>query len=116
MSDMLKVLNSEVNGLKTASIFGKDGMPLAIENPGGLDIDAFSAKFAMVNALISKSVRDLSGGTLAEILVEEEHGWFILRPLGKSGLLLFIAVSTDATLGNLRLVAKKLAADAERFA
>lgn len=115
MSDMLKVLNSEVNGLKTASIFGKDGMPLAVENPGGLDIDAFSAKFAMVSALVSKSIRDLSGGTLAEILVEEEKGWFILRPLGNSGLSLFIAVSRDATLGNLRLVARKLAGDAEKF-
>lgn len=54
MGDMLTILNNEVNGLKTASIFGKDGLPLAVENPAGLDIDAFSAKFAMVNALVSK--------------------------------------------------------------
>ena len=116
MGDMLTILNNEVNGLKAASIFGKDGMPVVIENPARIDIDAFSAKFAMVNALISKSIKDLEAGTLCEILVEEEKGYFILRPLGKSGLMLFIAVSADATLGNLRLVAKKVAAEAEKLA
>ncbi|MEN8154273.1 MAG: response regulator [Acidobacteriota bacterium] len=115
MNDMLTILNNEVNGLQTASIFGKDGLPLAQENPSGIDIDAFSAKFAMVKALVSKTVKDLSNGTLNEIIVEEENGWFILRPLGNSGLSLFIAVDTNATLGNLRLVAKKLAAEAEKL-
>ncbi len=116
MSDILKILNNKVNGLKTASIFGKDGLPLAVENPGNLDIDAFSAKFAMVNALVSKTIKSLSDGTLSEILIEEEKGWFILRPLGNSGFNLFIAVSKKAKIGNLRLVAKKLATDAEKFA
>lgn len=116
MSDMLTILNNEVNGLQMASIFGKDGLPLAQENPSGIDIDAFSAKFAMVKALVSKTVKDLSNGSLNEIIVEEERGWFILRPLGNSGLSLFIAVDTNATLGNLRLVAKKIAAEAEKLA
>ncbi len=114
MNDVLSGLGSEVNGLLTASIFGADGIPIAIENPANLDVDAFSAKFAMVGTMISKTVGGLSGGTVHEILVEEEKGWSLVRPIGKTGLFLFIAVTTEATLGNLRLVARKLAEKAEK--
>ncbi|MCK4888582.1 MAG: response regulator [Candidatus Aminicenantes bacterium] len=116
LKDVLEPLQNEVNGLKTSAVFGKDGLPLAMSNPGNLDIDAFAAKFAMVSALVTKTVRDLSGGALAEVLVEEENGWILARPIGDSDLTLLIAVSKDATLGNLRLVAKKLAENAAQFA
>lgn len=116
LKDVLEPLQNEVNGLQASTIFGKDGLPMAMSNPANLDIDAFSAKFAMISALVSKSVRDLSGGTLAEVLVEEENGWIIARPVGNSDLTLLIAVGKEATLGNLRLVAKKLAESAAKFA
>lgn len=109
--DVLKSLNSDVEGLQVASIFGSDGLPLIINNPGRLDVDAFSAKFAMVSKLVTKTVKDLSEGVVEEILVEEDKGWILVRPIGKSGLFMIIAVSSEATLGNLRLVAKSLVGD-----
>ncbi|MCK5221070.1 MAG: response regulator, partial [Candidatus Aminicenantes bacterium] len=50
LKDVLLPLQNEVNGLKVSAIFGKDGLPLAMSNPANLDVDAFSAKFAMVSA------------------------------------------------------------------
>lgn len=114
IKDVLKTLNDEVSGLQVASIFGKDGIPVTILNPANLDVDAFSAKFAIVGTLVSKTIRDLSGGTVSEILIEEDNGWTLVRPIGKTGLLLLIGVSSEATLGNVRLVAKNLAAKAEK--
>ena len=43
--DILKSLNSDVEGLQVASIFGADGLPLIMNNPGSVDVDAFSAKY-----------------------------------------------------------------------
>lgn len=114
IKDVLTTLKDEVTGFQTASVFGRDGIPVAIENPANLDVDAFSAKFAMVSSLVSKSIKDLSGGKVSEILIEEEKGWTLIRPIGETGLYLFIAVTSEATLGNVRLVAKRLAADLEK--
>jgi CheY-like chemotaxis protein/predicted regulator of Ras-like GTPase activity (Roadblock/LC7/MglB family) len=113
IKDVLSILNNEITGFQAASVFGKDGIPVAIENPAMLDIDAFSAKFAMVSTLVTKSIKDLSGGKVSEILIEEEKGWSLIRPVRETGLFLLIAVTSDATLGNVRLVAKRLAADLE---
>ncbi len=113
--EVLTVLKRDVEGLMVASIFGRDGLPVVVENPENLDIDAFSAKFAMVNALVSKSVKDLSGGKVSEILVEEENGWILVRPITGTDMMLIVAVSSNATLGNVRFVAKKLVADLEKM-
>lgn len=106
---ILNSLNQDVEGLQVASIFGSDGLPLVVNNPGRLDIDAFSAKFAMVTKLVSKTVKDLSNGLVQEVLVEEDKGWILVRPCKQKDLFLIIAVTSEATLGNLRLVAKQLA-------
>jgi len=116
LKNVLKSLSNDVNGLQAASIFGKDGLSLAMINPMGLDVDAFSAKFMMVTALVSKTVRDLSNGNMNEIIIEEDEGWTIIRPVEKSDLSLFISVSREATLGNLRLVAKKIATEVSKLA
>ncbi len=116
LKDVLIPLKDEVNGLQTASIFGKDGLPLVVSNPANVNVDEFSAKFAMVSALVSKTLRDLSGGSLTEVLVEEENGWILARPIGNTDMKLLIAVNKEATLGNLRMVARKLAEKTEQLA
>jgi predicted regulator of Ras-like GTPase activity (Roadblock/LC7/MglB family)/CheY-like chemotaxis protein len=114
IKDVLSILKEEITGLQAASVFGRDGIPIAIENPANLDVDAFSEKFAIVCSLVSKSIKDLSGGTVSQILIEEEKGRTLIRPIGQTGLSLFIAVTSEATLGNVRLVAKRLEADLEK--
>jgi len=109
--DILNSLNSDVEGLQVAALFGSDGLPLLVNNPGKTDIDAFSAKFAMVSKLVSKTVTALSDGRLDEILVEQDKGWILVRPIGKATLNLIIGVTSEATLGNLRLVARTLVSD-----
>ena len=115
MSDVLTALSDEIGGgFQTASVFGADGIPIALENPANMDIDAFSAKLAIVSSLVTKTIKDLSGGTVSELLIEEEKGWTLVRPIAKTGMNLLISVTSEATLGNLRLVAKRLAADLEK--
>jgi predicted regulator of Ras-like GTPase activity (Roadblock/LC7/MglB family)/CheY-like chemotaxis protein len=113
--DVLNVLDRDIEGLLAASIFGRDGIPILVENPGKLDVDGFSAKFAMVSALVNKNIKELSGGKVSEILVEEENGWVLVRPIEKAGTFLIIAVSSKATLGNVRFVAKSLVAELENM-
>ena len=109
--DILNSLNSDVEGLQAAALFSSDGLPLLINNPANADVDSFSAKFAMVAKLVSKTVTALNGGRTDEILVEQDKGWILLRPIGKADLNLIISVTPDATLGNLRMVAKRLVVD-----
>lgn len=113
--DVLTVLNRDIEGLLAATIFGRDGIPILVENPGELDVDGFSAKFAMVSALVNKTIKELSGGKVTEILVEEENGWILVRPMEKAGTFLIVAVSSRATLGNVRFVAKRLVAELENM-
>lgn len=108
---ILNALNSDVEGLEMAALFGSDGLPLLMNNPGKADVDAVSAKFAMVSKLVSKTVQQLHSGRLDEILVEQDKGWILVRPIGKADLNLIISVSSEATLGNLRLVAKNLVSE-----
>jgi predicted regulator of Ras-like GTPase activity (Roadblock/LC7/MglB family) len=84
---------------------------LLVNNPTKADVNAFAAKFAMVAKLVSKTVAGLNGGILDEILVEQNKGWILLRPIGKADLVLMISVSSEALLGNLRLVAKQMVGD-----
>jgi DNA-binding response OmpR family regulator/predicted regulator of Ras-like GTPase activity (Roadblock/LC7/MglB family) len=109
--DILNSLNSDIDGLQSAALFGSDGLPLLVNNPTKADVNAFAAKFAMVAKLVSKTVAGLNGGILDEILVEQNKGWILLRPIGKADLVLMISVSSEALLGNLRLVAKQMVGD-----
>jgi CheY-like chemotaxis protein len=107
LKEILKEMASEMDGVLAIQVTGMDGIAIAVHNPAGADVDAFSAKFAMVMKLIEKSVGDLKNlGDFEENLVQTQNAWVLTRFVG-AGYYMGIVVSREGTLGNVRLVAGK---------
>lgn len=107
IKDLLKEMAGEMDGVLAIQVTGMDGITIALHNPTGTDVDAFSAKFAMVMKLVEKSVDSLQGmGDFEENLVQSQNAWILTRFI-TSQYYVGIAVSRDGTLGNVRLVAQR---------
>jgi len=107
LKEILKEMADEMDGVLSLQVTGMDGITIAVHNPTGADVDAFSAKFAMVMKLIDKSVEGLNGlGDFEENLVQSQNAWILTRFIGEQ-YYVGIVVSRDGTLGNVRLVAGK---------
>ncbi|MCW5200936.1 response regulator, partial [Desulfobulbus sp. F4] len=107
IKDLLKKMADEMDGVLAIQVTGMDGITLALHNPTGADVEAFSAKFAMVMKLVEKSVDSLKGlGELEENLVQTKNAWIVTRFITPQHYI-GIAVSREGTLGNMRLVAMR---------
>ncbi len=107
IKEVLKKMADELDGVLAIQVTGMDGINLALHNPTGTDVEAFSAKFAMVMKLVEKSVDSLKGmGELEENLVQTKNAWILTRFITPQ-YYIGIAVSRDGTLGNVRLVAQR---------
>lgn len=107
LKEILKEMADEMDGVLSIQVTGMDGITIAVHNPTGTDVDAFSAKFAMVMKLIDKSVEGIGNlGDFEENLVQSQNAWILTRFIGKQ-FYVGVVVSRDGTLGNVRLVAGK---------
>lgn len=107
IKDLLKKMADEMDGVLAIQVTGMDGITLALHNPTGADVEAFSAKFAMVMKLVEKSVDSLKGfGELEENLVQTKNAWILTRFITPQHYI-GIAVSREGTLGNMRLVGQR---------
>ena len=107
LKDILKEMADEMDGVIALGVIGMDGITVAEHNPTGADMDALSAKFAMIMKLVEKSAKDLKGmGDFEENLVQAKNAWILTRFLN-SQYYLAAAVSREGTLGKVRLVAQK---------
>jgi CheY-like chemotaxis protein/predicted regulator of Ras-like GTPase activity (Roadblock/LC7/MglB family) len=105
IKDLLKEMADEMDGVLAIQVTGMDGITIALHNPTGTDVEAFSAKFAMVMKLVEKSIDSLKGmGDFEENLVQSQNAWILTRFITPQ-YYVGIAVSRDGTLGNVRLVA-----------
>ncbi|MCI5165633.1 MAG: response regulator [Candidatus Electrothrix sp. GM3_4] len=107
IKDLLKEMAGEMDGVLAIQVTGMDGITIALHNPTGTDVEAFSAKFAMVMKLVEKSIDSLQGmGDFEENLVQSQNAWILTRFITPQ-YYVGIAVSRDGTLGNVRLVAQR---------
>lgn len=107
IKELLKRMADEMDGVLAIQVTGMDGITLALHNPTGADVEAFSAKFAMVMKLVEKSVDSLKGlGELEENLVQAKNAWILTRLITPQ-YYIGIAVSREGTLGNVRLVGQR---------
>lgn len=107
IKELLKKMADEMDGVLAIQVTGMDGITLALHNPTGADVEAFSAKFAMVMKLVEKSVDSLKGlGELEENLVQAKNAWILTRFITPQ-YYIGIAVSREGTLGNVRLIGQR---------
>ena len=107
IKELLKEMAGEMDGVLAIQVTGMDGITIALHNPTGTDVEAFSAKFAMVMKLVEKSVDSLKGmGDFEENLVQSQNAWILTRFITPQ-YYVGIAVSREGTLGNVRLVAQR---------
>ncbi len=107
LKEILKEMADEMDGVLSIQITGMDGITVAVHNPTGADVDAFSAKFAMVMKLVDRSLEGIGNlGDFEENLVQSQNAWILTRFVGEQ-FYVGIVVSRDGTLGNVRLVAGK---------
>ncbi|MCI5131912.1 MAG: response regulator [Candidatus Electrothrix sp. EH2] len=107
IKELLKEMAGEMDGVLAIQVTGMDVVTIALHNPTGTDVEAFSAKFAMVMKLVEKSVDSLKGmGDFEENLVQSQNAWILTRFITPQ-YYVGIAVSRDGTLGNVRLVAQR---------
>jgi len=102
----------QIDGLVAAGVVGMDGIHIAQVNRGDVPREAqeaYGVKFALVMSLVRKTLTEVAGGDLEENLVEHAGGWFLTRFVGKGNYYLGMAVSKDAVLGNVRMIAKQIA-------
>lgn len=59
IKELLKEMAGEMDGVLAIQVTGMDGITIALHNPTGTDVEAFSAKFAMVMKLVEKSIDSL---------------------------------------------------------
>ncbi|MCI5145006.1 MAG: response regulator [Candidatus Electrothrix sp. AR3] len=106
IKELLKKMADEMDGVLAIQVTGMDGITLALHNPTGADVEAFSAKFAMVMKLVEKSVDSLQDlGAFEENLVQSQNAWILTRFITPQ-YYIGIAVSRNGTLGNVRLIAQ----------
>ena len=106
IKELLKKMADEMDGVLAIQVTGMDGITLALHNPTGTDVEAFSAKFAMVMKLVEKSVESLEDlGKFEENLVQSQNAWILTRFITPQ-YYIGIAVSREGTLGNARLTAQ----------
>jgi CheY-like chemotaxis protein/predicted regulator of Ras-like GTPase activity (Roadblock/LC7/MglB family) len=107
LSEHLKEMAGQIEGVIAIGVVGMDGIGVAHYNPNGADIESFDAKFSMVMKLADKSINDIKAlGKMEENLIQTDGAWVLSRFLNER-YWLGIAVSREATLGNVRLVANK---------
>ena len=100
-----------LDGLLGCVVAGMDGIPVAtIDRSGGkLPTDSLAAKFALLMSLSRKTLTELGSGDLEETLTESDKEWVLTRFIGAGHYFLTVAVTRDAVLGNVRMVAKQTA-------
>ena len=111
LNEILQEMADQIDGLIALSVVGRDGLTVAEHNNAGVNMDAFSARFAMVMNMVGESIDELEEwGEYKEnlILIQTSKVWVLTRLL-KKHFFLVIAVTREGNLRNVRLVAQKYA-------
>ena len=109
LSEILQEMAFQMEGVIALSVVGAGGLTLFEHNPRGVDMDAFSVRFATVMNMVEESIDELQEwGKFKDnlILVQTSNAWILTRWL-KSRYFLCIALTHDGNLRDLRQVAQK---------
>ncbi len=107
LSGLMRNMGGEIENLIAITIVNEQGKRLATYSPKPVNIDAFSAKIAMVMRLVKSSIKDIHGvGEFEENLVQTKNAWNLTRTLFDRYYLV-VTVNRVTNLGYVRLTINK---------
>jgi predicted regulator of Ras-like GTPase activity (Roadblock/LC7/MglB family) len=109
---MLKSILSDLMGssadIEASAIISADGLTMAAMLPQDVDEDRVGAMAAAMLALGERTAKELSRGTLDQVMVKGNNGYILMSYAGEDAVLTLIA-REGAKLGLIFLDAKRAA-------
>ncbi|NNM82358.1 MAG: hypothetical protein HKL98_07160 [Burkholderiales bacterium] len=109
---ILRTILSDLSGasadIEASAIISSDGLTIVALLPKEVDEDRVGAMAAAMLSLGERTARELSRGTLEQVMVKGEEGYILMSHAGKDAVLTVIA-RKDAKLGLIFLDTKRAA-------
>jgi len=112
LEKLLAELQTRDPEIKGVAIARKDGLLIAENIRTDIDKDILAAMAASIFVIGSKSSKELTGGTLKRILIENENGKIVLSEIA-NGMLIIAVVNHDANIGLLFMELERISRDIE---
>ncbi|MDD5277376.1 MAG: roadblock/LC7 domain-containing protein [Methylovulum sp.] len=90
MLSLLLDLNEKSATIKASAIISKDGVVMAAALPEDMDEDSIGAMSAALYSVSSRSIEDLVGGVVDQIMIKGSHGYILIAHAGKEAVLTVI--------------------------
>lgn len=111
-ADMLTSVLSELNGtsadIEASAVISTDGLMMAALLPAGMDEDRVGAMSAAILSLGDRTAKELSRGTLEQVLIKGDKGYVLMTHAGAESVLTVLA-KQNAKLGLIFLDVKRAA-------
>lgn len=108
LDSILGELNSSSVDIEASGVISTDGLMMAAKLPSGLDEDRVGAMSAAMLSLGDRTAKELSRGTLEQVLIKGEMGYIIMTYAGNEAVVTVIA-KPNAKLGLIFLDIKRAA-------
>ncbi len=117
MSEIRKLLNhfTEIPGVNTACLVGRDGFLVESIATSGLDVEMIGAIASSGFGASENMGQQLGKGPMALSMIEYEKGPVMLAPVGDEAFLVIVA-DPDSNLGLIRLKIRKHAKEIQEVA
>ena len=105
LEEVLREMAAELEpGLFGIGVAGSDGMGIAYNKVTGEKAENISAQMALVVQVSRRSAQRLDNSQVEDVQVTSDKSYLIGRFLGDNEHFVFVNVSRDSVLGNVRLV------------
>lgn len=108
MHSLLLDLNEKSAAIKASAVISKDGVVMAAALPQDMDEDSIGAISAALYSVSSRSIQDLVGGAVEQIMVKGSQGYVLMAHAGKEAVLTVIT-KTHEELDHIFLELKQTA-------
>lgn len=110
LEEVLQEMASELEpGLFAIGVVGSDGMGIAYNKVSGETAEGISAQMALVVQVSRRSSQRLEKGEVEDVQITSNKSYLLGRYLGDNEHFVFVNVSRDSVLGNVRLVMRNYA-------
>ena len=105
---ILKRLNGFSDAIEASAVMTRDGFNLASVIDKTVDVDRLGAMCASTLSLADKTSKELSRGSLKQVMIEGDNGYIMIVQIGSSAVLAVVSQPT-AHLGKVFLETKRVA-------